>query len=211
MAEAGAWQQIREQGLLSTTALLDRYGYGGKERVSIESWPRPQIITIHDRITGATAQVRDNKPLRLKFLEACLTDMTVQQWCELLNRKVFFWVSQERLETLLSARAYGCRPHDVITIDTRALVERDISKLTLAPINTGATLYPTATPRGSETFIPIDDYPLTQYKRWRGSRDAIVELAADYEVQHIEDISVRVERRLRDTTVDVLWQAATEQ
>lgn len=206
MAEAGAWEQIREHGLLSTTALLDRFGYEGDERAAIESFRRPQIVTITHKVTGEVAQIRDNKPLRLQFLEACLTDMTVQQWCELLNRKVFFWVSAERLETLLSARAYSNRPHDVVTVDTRALVERDPSRLTLAPINTGATLYPTATARGSQTFVAIEDYPIADCIRWRGQRDAIVELAADYQVDRIENIAIRVERRLRDTVTDRLWE-----
>ena len=32
MAEAGSWPQIERGGLLSTSALLDRFGYEGEER-----------------------------------------------------------------------------------------------------------------------------------------------------------------------------------
>jgi hypothetical protein len=207
MAEEGAWDGIREHGLLSTTALLDLYQYDGEARVAIESRRRSEIVTIRHPRTGVPAQIRDNKPLRLQFLEECLTDMTVQGWCELLNRKVFFWVSEDRLAKLLSARAYKNRAHDVITIDTRALVERELPNITLAPINTGATLYPTATKRGSDTFVSIPAYPLADYIKWRGHENAIVELAVDYKVDRVDQLAVRAERRHQEEVLEVLWIA----
>lgn len=206
MAEEGAWDSILEHGLLSTSALLDFYGYDGEARAAIESRRRSEIVTIRHPRTGALAQIRDNKPLRVQFLEECLTDMTVQEWCELLNRKVFFWVSENRLAKLLSARAYKNRAHDVITIDTRALVERDLPNITLAPINTGATLYPSATKRGSNTFVPIPEYPLADCIRWRGREDAIVELAVDYKVDRVDQLAVCAERRHQEAVLEVLWR-----
>jgi len=208
MAEAGAWPSIREHGLLSTSALLDLYGYEGEERFAIESQRRAQIVRLTRAATGETALVRDNKPLRLDNLEACLIDMTSREWCDLLNRKVFFWVSAKRLNTLLRARAYKSRPHDVLTIDAQALIERDLDRLALAPINTGATIYPTATRRGSQTFLPIADYPLDEYIRWRGKEDAIVELAAEYAVYDVQSVTLRVERRFRDQIMEVLWDGS---
>jgi hypothetical protein len=205
MAEAGAWPAIQRDGLLSTTALLDRFEYSGPERFAIESQRRPKLEVIAHPATGATAVIRDNIPLREQFLTQCLTDMTAQEWYELLNGKVFFWLSQERLNTLLRARAYRDRPHDVITIDTRLLVERELDRITLAPINTGATLYPTASPRGSHTFKSIVDYPLEECVRWRGAKDAITELAVDYEVEAVEEIALLVQRRQGDENPKTLW------
>ena len=206
MAEAGAWESVREHGLLSTTALLDLYGYEGSEREAIESKRRQEIVTITNRETGATAEIRDNKPLRPQFLEPCLDGMTMREWYELLNRKVFFWVTESRLDRLLQARAYRNRAHDVITIDTAALLARGNVPLTLAPINTGATLYPTATRRGAETFKSIGDYPLEEYIRWRGAEDAIVELAIEYALPNVEELALRVEQRRGNQPPRILWQ-----
>jgi hypothetical protein len=205
MAEAGAWESIRCDGLLSTSALLDLYGYEGERRLSIESQRRSQIVTITHPRTGATAKIRDNKPLRPQFLEACLTDMTAREWYELLNRKVFFWVREERLLTLLSARPYRNRPHDVIMLDTAVLLARGTDGVKLAPINTGATLYPTATPRGSHTFKSIEGYPIAEYVKWRGRQNAIVELAVDYKVERIEELALEVTQCHRGEVLRPLW------
>jgi hypothetical protein len=134
--------------------------------------------------------------------------MTMREWYELLNRKVFFWVSEVRLHTLLSARAYRSRRHEVITIDTSKFLRRGTNGITLAPINTGATLYPTATRRGPDTFKAIEAYPLEEYLRWRGPHNAIVELAADYAVPDVEEIATRVELRHGDAPPSLLWSPA---
>src|SRR5579875_593858 len=159
MAEAGSWQQIREEGLLSTSALLDRYEVQGEERRAIESRRRPRSVQLTHPRTGETAVIRDNIPLNETFLAQVLTDMTPEQWYETLNRRVFFWVREEKLLVLLNARAYRGRAHDVITVDTRKLVERHEDRITLAPINTGAAFSPTAAKRGSDTFASIQEYP----------------------------------------------------
>lgn len=45
--------------------------------------------------------------------------------------------------------------------------------------------------------------------RWRGRRDAIVELAVDYAVRDIEEVAFLVERRFRDQVRDVLWERSS--
>lgn len=205
MGEAGAWPKMQRYGLLSTTALLDLFGYSGEERRRIEFERRTETVEIMHQEYG-TALIRDNLPLREQFLADCLEDMTVREWYELLNRKTFFWVSKERLERLLGARAYRNRAHDIVTIDTRQLVERDLGRITLAPINTGSTLYPSAPKRGHATFQRIQDYDLEAMIRRRGRRDAIVELAVDYAVCDVEEITLVVERRFRDRICEVLWE-----
>jgi hypothetical protein len=208
MAEAGSWPKMQRYGLLSTTALLDLFDYSGEERQSIESERRTETVEITHPEYG-TAIIRDNLPLREHFLAECLDGMTAREWYELLNRKVFFWVSKARLERLLGARAYRNRAHDIVTVDTRQLVERDLDRITLAPINTGSTLYPSAPRRGHNTFQRIQDYDLEAMVRRRGHRDAIVELAADYAVCDVEEITLVVERRFRDRICEVLWGRPT--
>lgn len=206
MAEAGTWPQIERHGLLSTTALLDRFEVSGPRRFEIESMRRPQIVEIQHAVHGR-AQIRDNKPLREQFLEECLQGVSMQQWYELLNRKVFFWVRSERLETLLGARAYRRRAHDVLTFDTSALLERHGDTAMLASINTGATLYPSAPLRGPNTFAAITDFDFEEARRRRGGADAVVELTVDYAVPDIRGLVVKVDRRQQGVPSQVLWQA----
>ena len=55
-------------------------------------------------------------------LKKCLNGMTPTEWYRLLNSKVFFWLTAERVTRLLSARAYRKREHTVLTIDTARLL-----------------------------------------------------------------------------------------
>jgi uncharacterized protein DUF7002 len=85
-------------------------------------------------------------------LAACLTDMSVTEWLRLLNRKVFFWVGEHRVDELLGARAYRNRAHTVLVVKTAALIAAHEASITLAAINTGSTLYDPR-PRGSAAAI----------------------------------------------------------
>lgn len=204
MAEAGTWPKIQRHGLLSTSALLDLYGVDGDERFVVESMRRPQIVDITHAVHG-TAQIRDNKPLREQFL-TCLPGTTHQEFIELLNGKVFFWVSPERLETLIRARAYRRRAHDVLTVDAAALLASHLDRASVASINTGATLYPSAPARGRETFAAVEEFDWDAARRARGRKNAIVELTIDYAVPDITDVLVKVERRQAAEPKKVLWE-----
>ncbi len=210
MAQAGSWPQIAEHGLLSTSALLSRFGYPSDDpdRLAIESCRRPQSVVITHPDTGETAVIRDNKVLREAALQECLIDLSPREWYETLNARVFFWVSEERLERLLDARAYRGESHDVVTVDTRRLLEAKIEDVTLAPINTGFGMIPsTSAKRGSETFRPIQAYPFEDYLRRRGPADAIVELAVSGQVEGIEAFALRVDRRQCGRPSKTLWVA----
>jgi hypothetical protein len=132
--------------------------------------------------------------------------MTLEQWLEVLNSRVFFWLNRDHLETLMGARAYRDRAHDVIEIDTALLLQRHGEIITLSPINSGNTMY-NPRPRGTQTFLPIADYPFEERRRARGLDNAIVELAVDHGVPDIVDIAVRVERRRSGGAGEtVLWE-----
>jgi hypothetical protein len=204
MANVGSWPSIRRDGLLSTRSLVDLYEVDGELRDEILTTRRRKSIPLEHPELG-TAVVRDQLPLREKTLEKCLTDMTLQDWLETLNSRVFFWLDEPHLEGLLGAKAYREDAHDVITVDTAALVAREGTKVRLSPINSGSTLY-NPRPRGSQTFMPILDYPFAERRRARG-RDAIVELAVDGGVGQIEEVAVRVERRRCGGVIEeVLWE-----
>jgi hypothetical protein len=204
MANLGSWPSIRRDGLLSTRSLVDLYEVDGKLREEILSTRRPESIALEHDALG-TAVVRDQLPLREKTLEKCLTDMTLGEWLETLNSRVFFWLDEPHLEGLLGARAYRDDAHDVIVVDTAALIDREASRVRLSPINSGSTLY-NPRPRGSQTFLSIDNYPFAERRRARG-KDAIVELAVEGGVERIEEVAVRAERRRCGSVIEeVLWE-----
>lgn len=184
MAEDGSWESIRRIGLLSTSALLDSFEVGNEKRREIESFRRPEIVGISHPEFGE-ASIRDNKPTQEKTLERCLIGMTPREWYEMLNRRVFFWVSEKRLMKLLEAKAYRNRPHLVLEIDTAELLRRHYDGISLSPINSGATFSMNPAPRGPDTFKRIPDHP--------GNRP-VVELTVDYAVPDVADFTVVVSR-----------------
>ncbi len=182
---------IRRHGLLSTTALLDKFEVAAAYRATIEDSRRPECVEIEHPVHGR-ATIRDNKPLREEALRSCLQDgMTPPEWYRLLNRKVFFWPSSERVADLRGARAYRKQHQVVLIFDTRSLLEAYGEAVTLSPINSGATLY-RPQPRGPSTFRTVADYPFTDLARRRGRRKAIAEFAVDYAVldamEHVLDV-----------------------
>ncbi|HEX8831319.1 MAG TPA: hypothetical protein VF705_09150 [Longimicrobium sp.] len=204
MAGAGRWESIRRIGLLSTTALLDLFEVTGEERERIESQRRATSIEIRHPEHGL-AVIRDNLPMTDRALEKCLRGLSPREWYETLNRRVFFWLSRERLFGLLEARAYRGKHQTVLTIDTSALLARHADRVTLSPINSGSTIMNPA-PRGADTFARISEYPYGLWRKKRGRKNAVVELAVDYSVPDVRDFVVRVEHVDGGSLSEVLWE-----
>jgi hypothetical protein len=121
------------------------------------------------------------------------TNLAPADWYRLLNRRVFFWTTAQRLDVMLGAAAYRDLFHCVLTLDTRSLLERHHERVTLSPINSGATR-PYPWPRGPATFQPLATFPYALYAGSRGSRGAVVELAVDRSVPDITDLVLDVKR-----------------
>jgi hypothetical protein len=183
--------------------LLDLFEVPMAKRKQIESSHRPECVTIAHPVHG-TAVIRDQKPMREPTLMGCLEGLKPSQWYELLNRRTFFWLTPERLATLLNARAYRNRVHCVITVDTQALLDRHAARITLSPINSGSTLYnPPA--RGKNTFHSIGDYPYDERRRTRGKLGAVAELVVDYSVPDIREVATLVEHRKAEKLLERIW------
>jgi hypothetical protein len=108
-----------------------------------------------------------------------------------LNKKVFFWLTRDRLRRLLNAGAYRNKTHDVVEVDARLLVEAYYHKIWFCPINSGCTK-PIPRARDENSFKRIDDYP---YSMWRAKRkvgERVIELAVDHGVPNIRDFVKRV-------------------
>src|SRR5271167_580729 len=122
MAEQGSWPSIRNYGLLSTTALLDRYGIPGAARAAIESKRRPASVPL-ERNGLDRAVVRDQLPMDDRGLTRCLEDgLSPEEWYRILSAKVFFWLTRERLLRLLNAGTYRLQEHDVLVLDAKPLI-----------------------------------------------------------------------------------------
>jgi len=187
MAHVNAWPGIKRHGLLSTSALLDLFEVRGSGREALEANRRNDSITVHHKRYGE-AVIRDNKPMDDAGLVRALTDMTPEQWYRTLNRKVFFWPSDERLNRLLTARFNRSDNHCVIAVNTRRLVSDYHDKIWFCPINSGTTAKPRPQPRGTQTFRRICDYPFNDWSRKRRCCiKAIAELAVDYSVPNLRD------------------------
>lgn len=203
MAEAEMWPSIERHGLLSTTALLDLFEINGDLRRAIKTEHRSESVTItHPR--HGRAVIRDQKPMRESALCKCLRGIRPQQWYEMLNGHVFFWVTAERVQTLLNARAYRNREHTVITVDTAPFVTKYSRRMLLSPINSGSTIY-NPQQRGRETFRRFDQYPFEQRRKLRGLRNAIAEAAVIHGVPDLRNFVIRVEHRRADRILDVLY------
>lgn len=176
MADAQSWPSIRKHGLLSTSSLLDLFEVEKAERKRIESERRPESVEITNRKLGR-AVVRDQKPLIESKLAKTLSGCTVSEWHRLLNKHVFFWLTKERLQTLLCARAYRDAPHAVLTVGTLPFVRRYQKQIVLSPMNSGNT-QPFAHPRSPEIFMRMQDYPFKDRAKY-GEQFQVVELAVE--------------------------------
>ncbi|MEO1948798.1 hypothetical protein, partial [Thioclava sp.] len=191
MAERGSWESIKRHGLLSTSALLDRYEVQPPVRTAIESQHRPESVEVSGHGLPR-AVVRDQIPMSDAGLMRALPDrLSPADWYELLNAKAFFWLSEERLHRLTNAKAYRYKEHDVLEVDTRSLINAHRDAIWFCPINSGCTK-PMPHPRDETIFARIDDYPYAHWRKRRSGRERVVELAVDYAIEDIRDHVKRV-------------------
>lgn len=99
MVEAGTWERIKAEGLLSTTTPVQVLDPPEDLFRLVLGENRMNSVRLDDGDSG-TVWTRDQKPLaRLK--SALTPDTTVQQYLDMLNGRVFFWLRKERLQTFL--------------------------------------------------------------------------------------------------------------
>ncbi len=173
----GAWEAIREHGLLPTTEMLRRIQLPQEQIDALTRYRRPHTMTFLDTPMGRV-EINDNRPLSHKALAGCLDDgLSPQTWCAMLAERVFFWADETRgLSRLLGAKMNRDRPRDVLVIDTLGFAAAQAARIELSPINSGSTIRKPAR-RGLGTFTPMRD--VADYKAWRGLRgktDTVLEV-----------------------------------
>jgi hypothetical protein len=191
MAHAGAWPGIERHGLLSTTALLDLFEIRGARREQLELSRRSKSEEINHPRHGR-ALLRDQIPLNERKLAKALQDgLKPRDWYRLLNRKVFLWGPESRLKILRGAREYSRFRQTIVVVDTSELVARHGERILLCHMNSGAT-QPMAFPRGLQTFLPIDLYPIAERKRKYGTKGAVAEVTVDYSMPDLREFVLEV-------------------
>jgi hypothetical protein len=205
MAEAGTWPSIRAHGLLSTKAIVDLCQPPKATVAAILNTARRESIAVQHATLGQIT-IRDQLPL--KFLQHCLTEATTpQQFLDALNGRVFFWLTRQRLATLLGARLYRNSEHTVLHVDTAGLLARYAAVAQLAPYNTGSMHVPTAPKRGADVFVDVADYPYDEWQSRRGrSGDAAVELTLPYSIPDVAEFTLRAETWRGGDPVEVLFK-----
>jgi hypothetical protein len=154
---------------------------------------RPESVELKDE-AGNSIWIRDNKPINETVLIKTLEGMTLSDWYRTLNGRVFFWLTERRLDKLRGAGAYEDREHDILTLDTAGLIDSYGEVIELSPLNSGA-VHPAANyPRGAGTFSRVMEYPW-QERLAKSPAEPIVELTIPYSVDDIADfvIDVRTE------------------
>lgn len=205
MAEAGSWESIRELGLLTTAQIVDACGAAPAVREAVLDRRRATAHVLDHPVHGRMV-VRDQRPLvERRLAELLVEDMTVPGWLHELNSRVFFWVDEDRLVGLLNS--YGDRRHDVLVLDTGALLAAHAGRVRLTTMNTGAvTRFPSCPRRGRDTFMTVADFPSGERRTTDSRRTRVVELAVDGGVPDVADLVLRVERRRGAGPGEVVWK-----
>lgn len=207
MAEGGSWASIQQIGLRTTRQLVDECNVDPATRQQILGQRRGRSHEVAHPVVGAVT-IRDQGPLGLHNLRPALMDMTVEQWLDVLNDRVFLWAHPERLTRLLKARWYRDSIHDVLVVDTARLVDAHRDRIRLTGMNTGATIFPSAPKRGSNTFQKIELFPFDERRRARKRLvENVVEVCVLDGLHDVADFVIRVERRQGATLVETLYEA----
>ena len=204
MGHANSWPSIEKHGLLSTKALLDLFEIVPAQREKLEACRRPESITIEHPAYGR-AILRDQKPLNEKKLAKSLQgDLSPRDWLLLLNSRVFFWGPVHRLGDLQGAQAYRAKRQTIIVVDTKKLLERYEQRVLLSHMNTGSTQR-MAFPRGDDTFLPLNKYPLVERRRKYGMKGAVAEITIDYAIPDVRELATLVYEVGGEAPQETLW------
>ena len=183
MAHGDSLPSIKSRGLLSTSALLDLFEYKGEVRRAIEAKHRPESVVVTHPALG-NAVIRDQKPIRESWLIKTLSGTDAEGWYRLLNSKVFFWATRDRLKRMLNK--YGDSHQLVLVVDTAKLLAQYEQVIKLTHMNTGAT-YANPAPRSPRTFKPLADY----------DRPKVAEVTIPYCVPDIMSYVIDVEYKAK--------------
>jgi hypothetical protein len=148
LVDASNWTSVQNDGLMSARRLMEGCG-------AIEYGASRHYRPASQRLASGVL-IRDQRPMPPKALMRCLrSGLMPEDWFELLNSKVFFWLHPSRLNR--HCHACGASPQVALVVNASRLLMKYSGMATVSPINTGNALR-CAAPRNLTTFVP--------YQRW---------------------------------------------
>ena len=202
-AWGGSWASIKEHGLLSTKALLRSYGKDDEVIAALTQARRGHWVEI-DCPGRPQAVLRDQKPLTDAGLRRALNGSAEPwQWYDLINSMVFFWPTKARLRTMITAPAYEKVAHDVLVVDTRALVALERDNIRVSEINSGCTR-PMPWPRDMTLFKRFAEYPFEERRKKYGVARAVAEVCVVDGFKRIAEAVLDVKRGTAGEVMEAL-------
>jgi hypothetical protein len=165
---------IQAHGLLSAAALADLYSFSEEERDACLLRRRLCTQDLHG------IAIRDQLPAPESRMKTCLVNITIPEWLQLLNSKIFFFVSKQKAQRFLDT--YDAFPNILFEVDTAALLQSHAAQASLTRIHPGSFLY-NPRPRGRDSFIPLATF------HYENKRNTPAELILDTPVPNLLAIS----------------------
>jgi hypothetical protein len=148
LVDASNWASVQNHGLMSARRLMEVCG-------GIE-YDAPRRHRPASRRLACGVLIRDQRPMPPKALMRCLrSGLAPEDWFELLNSKVFFWLDPSRLNR--QRLACGASPQVALVVNASRLLMKYGGLATVTPINTGNALR-SAAPRNLTTFVPYQQW-----------------------------------------------------
>jgi hypothetical protein len=148
LLDASNWPSIQRHGLMSAQRLMEAY--------QAKEYRGSRCHRPTSRRLAPGVLIRDQRPMPPKALTRCLkSGLSPEDWFEVLNSKVFFWLDPQRLNR--QRLACGASPQLALVLNASRLLTNYSAVATVTPINTGNALRAAAA-RNLTTFVP--------YERW---------------------------------------------
>ena len=182
----GAWASIAEHGLRTPNQLAS--GHPGLSRVRDE----PLDVPGPD---GIEVRIRDQRALARADIAAHLDGISLAEWLEITNERVFLFASQNELTTMLAR--YQSQGQDVIVFDTAGLLAAASGRVEVTNVNSGAPVpWGNCACRSRATFMPLASY--------RGTPGDIHEVTVVGGLDAVGGLVTRVVRHHPDRSTEVL-------
>lgn len=150
MVDEGNWASVAQRGLRSASSLIDELR-DAEQRASLKRTYRPSTLVLQ---TGC--RLRDQRPMPPQCLARCLDQpLQASDWYALVNDRVFFWTSTERLQRHRAA----CldRAQVILAVNTEELMARHADEAEVTAFNSGnARRLPAK--RGHRSFVPYQSW-----------------------------------------------------
>lgn len=150
---------VKTEGVLySTLTLIERSTTLNKDELSTIRRDGHTVLNVN----GVKVSIRDQRPLNAALNKCLEGNCTREDYIRLLNSRVFFWATLERLQ--IHFKRYEDENPIILRIETVVALELN-PHVQLCRLNSGATrpshhLGGKAPSRGFDTFKTLDDFNL---------------------------------------------------